>query len=385
MTAPLRHAAPVRTVTLALDAGGTTLKAALLEDGRLLPHLRIVQPSCSERETHVIIANFANVCMELLGAYEAARHPSRARSTQDEVGVAIADRTPFSARQKAITPTNKRADAARPYTTVEHTEHIRARGMIRAAAPVRPTTPSYKVRIGFAFPGPFDYENGVALLQGVSKYERLYGMNVGELLQRELRRRASLRTAQAWVRRLAEADIRFANDASLFALGVSRLYPSERLICLTLGTGLGSGFVDHGKLVEGRDGVPPSGMLYAERYRHAAVDEQFGRRGLIALADIYGARRHPQQDVQELALAARVGDKRAADAWAEYGFHLGRMLAPYTARFKPDRLVLGGQIAKSCDLWLPYLEVSLGNPAPVVTHQGDLMEHVFEGIELLFR
>ncbi|WP_245595976.1 ROK family protein [Paenibacillus taiwanensis] len=187
------------------------------------------------------------------------------------------------------------------------------------------------------------------------------------------------------MRRLAEADIRFANDASLFALGVSRLYPSERLICLTLGTGLGSGFVDHGKLVEGRDGVPPSGMLYAERYRHAAVDEQFGRRGLIALADIYGARRHPQQDVQELALAARVGDKRAADAWAEYGFHLGRMLAPYTARFKPDRLVLGGQIAKSCDLWLPYLEVSLGNPAPVVTHQGDLMEHVFEGIELLFR
>lgn len=378
MTASLHQASPVRTVTLALDAGGTTLKAALLEEGRLLPHLRIVQPSRSERETHVIIASLANACIELLGSYEATRHTSRASSTHDEADVAAAERAPISARQKAPSRTSDSA-SARPCRSYDQTKAC----SILREAPLRPAAPSYKVRIGFAFPGPFDYENGVALLQGVSKYERLYGMNVGELLQRELRRRASLRAAPAWMRRLAEADIRFANDASLFALGVSRLYPSERLICLTLGTGIGSGFVDHGKLVAGRDGVPPSGMLYAERYRNAAVDEQFGRRGIIALADMYGAR-HAQQDVHELASAARIGDKRAADAWAEYGFHLGRMLAPYAARFKPNRLILGGQIAKSCDLWLPYLEVSLGNQGTVVTHQGDLMEHVFEGIELLF-
>ena len=34
-------------------------------------------------------------------------------------------------------------------------------------------------RVGFAFPGPFDYEHGVSLIRGVNKFERIYGRHFG--------------------------------------------------------------------------------------------------------------------------------------------------------------------------------------------------------------
>src|SRR5688572_27556271 len=36
--------------------------------------------------------------------------------------------------------------------------------------------------IAFAFPGPFDYEQGICLIQNQAKYESLYGVNVGARL-----------------------------------------------------------------------------------------------------------------------------------------------------------------------------------------------------------
>ena len=37
-------------------------------------------------------------------------------------------------------------------------------------------------RVGFAFPGPFDYEHGVSLIRGVNKFERIYGLDISESL-----------------------------------------------------------------------------------------------------------------------------------------------------------------------------------------------------------
>ena len=34
------------------------------------------------------------------------------------------------------------------------------------------------LEIDLAFPGPFDYENGICLLQGLEKYDALYGCNL---------------------------------------------------------------------------------------------------------------------------------------------------------------------------------------------------------------
>jgi glucokinase len=76
-------------------------------------------------------------------------------------------------------------------------------------------------RIAFAFPRPFDYEQGVCLIHNQKKYVALYGLNVG----------ASVR------------EMRYRNDAEAAIMGEA-FYGAElsypRLIGLTLGTGLGS-------------------------------------------------------------------------------------------------------------------------------------------------
>ncbi len=58
------------------------------------------------------------------------------------------------------------------------------------------------VGIGFAMPGPFDYENGIPLFTGENnKYENIYGLNIPEKLRKYL----SLPN---------EFPIRFINDAT---------------------------------------------------------------------------------------------------------------------------------------------------------------------------
>ena len=54
--------------------------------------------------------------------------------------------------------------------------------------------------IRLAFPGPFDYEAGICLLQGLGKFDALYGVN--------------LRHALACRMDIEPEAIRFANDAS---------------------------------------------------------------------------------------------------------------------------------------------------------------------------
>ncbi|MFQ9762219.1 MAG: hypothetical protein ACLRYE_02830 [Gemmiger formicilis] len=61
------------------------------------------------------------------------------------------------------------------------------------------------IEIDLAFPGPFDYKNGICLLQGLDKYDALYGCN--------------LRRAFSEISGLPEQRIQFINDAAAFALG----------------------------------------------------------------------------------------------------------------------------------------------------------------------
>src|SRR5687768_3496834 len=49
-----------------------------------------------------------------------------------------------------------------------------------AAHPVAPA------KIGIAMPGPFDYTNGIALMQNQNKYDALYGLNIKQMLSEKL-------------------------------------------------------------------------------------------------------------------------------------------------------------------------------------------------------
>lgn len=189
-------------------------------------------------------------------------------------------------------------------------------------------------RWGVAAPGPFDYERGVSLISGVSKLDALYGVD----LRAELSGALGVSPAEVW----------FVNDADAFLIGewwAGAARRHDRAMGVTLGTGLGSAFIESGKIVDDDPRVPPEGRLDLVQFRGAAAEDTLSRRGLRAA---YGK---AHSDVAEIADRARAGESRAEAVLHSFGSALGEFLAPWIERFTPTCLVIGGSIARSWDLW----------------------------------
>lgn len=187
---------------------------------------------------------------------------------------------------------------------------------------------------GIATPGPFDYEQGVSKMRGVGKLDGLYGVNLRERLARDLR--------------LAHPErLRFLNDAQAFILGewwAGAAKGHRRAIGVTLGTGLGSGFLDDGELVVSGPHVPPDARLDLIPFRGRAVEDVVSSRGIVAA---YGG----TVEVSDLARGARDGDESAVAVFRGFGSALGEFLGPWVVRFAPSCLVFGGSIARAWDLF----------------------------------
>ena len=100
--------------------------------------------------------------------------------------------------------------------------------------------------IGIAMPAPFDYDRGISLME--HKFRALYRRPVVTLLRERFKTSG-----------LEGKAITVVDDADLFALGewwAGAARGRQRVIGLTLGTGLGSGFVADGRIVAAGPEVP---------------------------------------------------------------------------------------------------------------------------------
>ena len=125
-------------------------------------------------------------------------------------------------------------------------------------------------RFGVAAPGPFDYAAGICWIS--HKLPGLYGVD----LRRELGTALDLRDHRA---------IAFLNDAEAFLLGewwAGAARGHTRAVGITLGTGLGSAFLENGRIVRSDTRVPADGALYTLAFRGAPVEETISRRALLA-------------------------------------------------------------------------------------------------------
>lgn len=213
------------------------------------------------------------------------------------------------------------------------------------------------IGVAVAVPGPFDYRRAISRMKGLGKFEALYGLELDALLRRRLPHLSSL----PW---------RWVNDAAAFALGELNYGAArgvERSVFLTLGTGCGSAFAVDGALVSEGEGVPENGYVYRLPYRGAVVDEWLSQRGLRRLwREVAGpGRTEGEIDGAELADLARSGDERAEDTFRRFGEVLAAALAPVFASFRPQRVVLGGQISRSFDLFAPAARQTLVQNAEV--------------------
>ncbi len=196
---------------------------------------------------------------------------------------------------------------------------------------------------GVAVPGPFDYETGVARFEGVGKFDALNGVDVGAVLRHELRGRPR--------------KVAFVNDAIAFAIGEWAFGAGrghDRMVGITLGTGVGSGFLDRGSSVASGPRVPVRGEVYRLLIDDRPLEDTVSRRALLR---DYAERRPetPCRDVRDMATRAHDGDAVANQVLRDAFTRLGLALAPWLSRFGATALVVGGSISRSWDLVHPAL------------------------------
>ncbi|WP_210584173.1 ROK family protein [Streptomyces sp. GESEQ-35] len=202
---------------------------------------------------------------------------------------------------------------------------------------------------GIAVPGPFDYARGIARYQGVGKFASLDGLAVGGLLTPRLSRRPD--------------RLRFLNDASAFALGAwhAAHTGSRRLVAVTLGTGVGSAFLDRGTIVEDDPRVPPEGRVDLLTVDGRPLEDTVSTR---AMTTHYTNRTgRPVDGLRELTALAAV-DVIARDVITSALRALGGALAPWLTAFEADTVALGGSITAAWPLIGPPLAAGLTQDSP---------------------
>lgn len=181
-------------------------------------------------------------------------------------------------------------------------------------------------QIGIAMPGPFDYENGVSLMEGQSKYDSLYMTNITKGLLLELNNSA--------------IEIRYINDAAAFLQGEIFALARERessILGITLGTGLGSAVWKNGKKA-----------FDAELWNNAYLDGIFEE----YLATRWFTKRFAElQDVSLPGLKEIIIHYSETPSFLqlmdEYRTHLLNFLTFFQKANNCNAFIIGGNIAKA--------------------------------------
>lgn len=209
---------------------------------------------------------------------------------------------------------------------------------------------------GIAIPGPFDFEAGIGRYEGVAKFGALRGVDVGRHLLDGLP---------------AGSRVVFLNDADAFLVGewaAGAAIGHERAVGITLGTGVGSGFLADGRIVTTGPDVPLDGEVHFLTIDGRPLEDTVSRRAIIAAYERLAARAGLASplDVVDIAERARHGEAAALAAIDGPLRALGRALTPWLERFRATALVVGGSIARSWDLVEPPLRAEVPKGVVIV-------------------
>lgn len=194
------------------------------------------------------------------------------------------------------------------------------------------------IHIGIAMPGPFDYEKGISLMKGTKKYDSLYEMNVLEILAEKLG--------------IPADHILFRNDAESFLhgeLASGAVAGEKRAVGITLGTGLGSASNCQGKTVDSDRAFIPFKDSIAEEY---ISTRWFSGR----FKELTG------QEIKNVESMLASGNQEIIDQiFEEFGENLALFLNDFIDQENPDVVVIGGNIAKTWDHFIPVVKKHLKN------------------------
>lgn len=192
--------------------------------------------------------------------------------------------------------------------------------------------------LAIAICGPFDIDAGISQMHGVHKFEDIFGID----LRVALRERSTV----------SGLPIRFARDAESAGTGEALAGAGagvDRVLTITVGTGLGSCLTDHARPVEFIDGVGVEHLAMRDTPWGGRADDVLSAHGL---ADRLG--------VDMAGLRSAVEDPANADIVNEHGARLGAFLSPVVAEFDAHVVVIGGGFSGSFDRFGPALQAAIG-------------------------
>ncbi|UZE93731.1 MAG: ROK family protein [Candidatus Pacearchaeota archaeon] len=157
---------------------------------------------------------------------------------------------------------------------------------------------------------------------------------------------------------------RIENDTNCAALAESHFFHCENLICLSLGTGVGSGIIIDGKIYHGQGTAGELGHMAIDLNgpkchcgNHGCLEEFVSARGIarVAKEESFKFSLEPQKlqyQLIKLQQQAKKGNKKSIALYSEVGKYLGVGLANIINIFNPEMIVINGGISKAGNLLL---------------------------------
>lgn len=193
--------------------------------------------------------------------------------------------------------------------------------------------PGEEIKIGMAIPGPFDYKEGIALMQNQNKYDALYGLNIKDLLAQKLG--------------VPKKNFEFMNDAECFLQGEAFAGAARGVrsaMGITLGTGLGSARYQAGRAHDAD--------LWCSPFLDGIAEDYLSTRWFIRrYYDLTGKK---IREVKDLVSECSC-NREAQQVFGEFGHNLALFLKGFMSKEQPEAIVLGGNIARAYDLFAPSL------------------------------
>ena len=190
------------------------------------------------------------------------------------------------------------------------------------------------MRIGFAFPAPFDYENGICKIRDQHKYQNFFNLNIRKFLAEALS--------------ISGNNIFFMNDAACFLKG--ELFHAQcknysNPVGITLGTGLGSSQIINNIVVDAQ--------LWNRPFKSGIAEDYLSSRWFISkYHSITGKQVSTVKQIAENINSENIYEHKASSKiFEEFGQNFADFLMAVFPQTKPDMIILGGNISKSFSLF----------------------------------
>lgn len=231
--------------------------------------------------------------------------------------------------------------------------------------------------IGFGLPGQVDFKSGIVRL--ITNIPGWVEIPLAKMIEDEF-----------------HIPTRIDNDVRCAALGELNFGAGkgcENLICITVGTGIGSGLIVNGKLVRGASNAAGE-IGHIKLQMHDGPICGCGDTGcleafasgpsIVAMAEEYimGGKSTKYREMANgnditpfiVAEAAKAGDAVAQRIFTKMGEYIGIGLASVVNLLNPERIIIGGGVAGAGDILMTPLKETLKKRAMKIA--GDTVEVV---------